>query len=53
VNDFRVSGNALVVVDVVIPMYATDNYPTHPRIGTWFRDDVRRFVRRLRARFAR
>ena len=37
---------------VLIPMYATDNYPAHPHVGSWFRDDVRRFFRRLRARFA-
>jgi hypothetical protein len=34
-------------------MYATDNYPTHPQLGAWFRDDLRRFIRRLRARFER
>jgi hypothetical protein len=34
-------------------MYMTDNYPAHPHLGAWFRDDVRRFFRRLRARFAR
>jgi hypothetical protein len=34
-------------------MYATDNYPAHPQLASWFRDDLRRFFRRLRARFER
>jgi len=32
-------------------MYATDNYPRHASMSSWFRDDMRRFFRRLRTRF--
>jgi hypothetical protein len=34
-------------------MYATNNYPANPQLGAWFRDDMRRLFRRLRARVAR
>jgi hypothetical protein len=33
-------------------MYATQHYPSHPKLALSFRQDARRFLARLRRRFS-